>query len=343
MSSSNGPFGAAGAIAAATASAAVFVLPRRSVFTARGADAERYLHGRITQDIKSLTPGQSRSAYFLNSQGRVLGACDFLRIGSPECALLIIAQLSDAADAEAQFLKSLLQFKVADDVTVERASPEYSVVSLQGPQAAALLSQIGVRNLPAVLQEFTESEFNGEKITVINKPVTHQLGFELIVPSARLQELLGALGTEHVFDEAERQRFRIWAGIPEAGSELTEKAIATEFDFSRTISFQKGCYVGQEVVEMSTARGRPNRKLTLLRVAGAANPGTSVTSQHAQGSAAQGTSALGKSIGEITSSAFFAELQTTLCLAFVKTSVGPEVQLFVGEQPAERVEPAQPL
>ena len=70
MSSTSDHTAAGGAIVAVRERAAAFVLPRRAVFAVRGFDAERYLHSRVTQDIKSLKVGSCASAFFLNAQGR---------------------------------------------------------------------------------------------------------------------------------------------------------------------------------------------------------------------------------------------------------------------------------
>jgi folate-binding protein YgfZ len=92
------------------------------------------------------------------------------------------------------------------------------------------------------------------------------LGFELLLPEAKAQELLAAVPERAEGAEA----YRIASGIQRFGFDLDEETTPIEAGLDRMISFGKGCYVGQEVVAMATYRGRVAWNLVRLEVAGAA-------------------------------------------------------------------------
>src|SRR5207237_4553807 len=93
------------------------------------------------------------------------------------------------------------------------------------------------------------------------------LGLELLVPGSRGSDLIAALPAA---DAAAVEAYRVAIGLPAWGTELDEESTPVEAGLDREISFEKGCYVGQEVIAMATYRGRASWNLVRLQVPGTA-------------------------------------------------------------------------
>jgi folate-binding protein YgfZ len=146
------------------------------------------------------------------------------------------------------------------------------------------------------------------------------LGFELLLPEARAQELLAAVPERAQGVEA----FRIALGLPRFGADLDEDTTPIEAGLDRMISFGKGCYVGQEVVAMATYRGRVAWNLVRLEVAGAA-PAVGARLDPARGGKGRVTSAV--QVGEVS-----------LLLGYVhKESIVPGAQVLLEDGRTARV------
>lgn len=196
-----------------------FELPKHQAFWLSGHDAQRYLQGRITQDVKKLE--STSESLLLSPQGKIQAK---FNISKDNDKYLIIADPSDS------FEKDLFQFKVADDVHLEKID-------------AKVFSIIGDANLKKH-QSFRYSETNYDLLLSTEKELIDQ-GFKK--------------GTEE-----QRLELRISSFSPEYGTDIDLNISATEIPYKNLISFTKGCYSGQEVVEMSIARGKPNKKLVCL-------------------------------------------------------------------------------
>ena len=195
-----------------------------NTYLVRGRDARRYLHGRLTQDIKSMTIGTSRKSLLLTPQGRVQGKFRVICAGDND--FILISDPLPSAAASSELISNILQFKVSDDVTLKE------------------------------------------------------------------------LASDTVEEE-----LRLILGEPLIGRELTDKTMGTDIDVTDYVSFNKGCYTGQEPVEMSTARGRPNRALIHF---------------FGEGEVALPEGGKIEPSGQITSSLFIPYLNKTFGLGFVK-------------------------
>jgi folate-binding protein YgfZ len=271
------------------------------VFRISGPDAVRYLHNRLTQDIKKLTPGSGARSLVLTPNGKVQGLVTVLR--REQDLILYGPQL--AGERGEEFLRAVLQFKVADQIEVETLSPRYAVGLLLGQGAA---QQVGM-SAPQP-NSFIE---RGEELFVFQP----RLGVECVE----------VLSTNRFAPAAEGLAFdtvRILAGEPLYGVDVTERTSVAELPLERFVSFQKGCYAGQEVVEMSTARGKPPRRFVVLRSNAVLQPGESILSE-------------GVSVGTVTSVARLAE--GSVALGFLKNQPLSQLQTERGEGIQEETTP----
>lgn len=314
---------------AASTEAALFLRQDVLLFSAEGPDLERYLQGRITQDVKSLAAGSAAPSLVLSPQGKVQGHFTLLKLEQNQ--LLLIADKTEADSAAEDFLKALLQFKVADQLSVTEA-PELKLASVIGPNAKGCLQALSQGALPSSPLTHQKFELNGETLHCLRREETLS-GFDLLYPQSVEQALIEALLAQGVTNSSSEISTSTWsllrvsAGIPHQDSELGEKTSATEIPYKSLISFSKGCYAGQEVVEMSIARGRPNKELVVLQADANAGikVGDAIVDQES-----------GKECGTITSVCKIPPEGTIAALGFVKAKFLEKQSFLVAENLVQR-------
>lgn len=263
-----------------------------------GPDAERYLHGRITQDVKKLAIGQAARSLVLTPQGRVLGQFSILRRG-PTSFLVATDPVASATEAEDIF-RAILQFKVADQLSGKQIDGEYLRQYLVGPGAT----------------KAGEDLSSSANSAVINLKLGTTEAAQIIYPAEASTEVnsnLDRLGATSI-ERAEFEALTIIGGAALFGRDITEKTLAPELDVESLVSFNKGCYAGQEVVEMATARGRANRKLKHLKSKG--------RTEILAGAELFSPSDPGKAAGTVTSAAYNQADDSTYILAYLKSVDG---------------------
>ena len=288
--------------------AVLFDRPLLTAIKVGGPDHPRYLQGRITQDLNQLETGRSIGSLLLSPQGKIQGK--FLILKRESDLLLLAERLPDDANAE-EFIRALLQFKVADQVDVESLGSSHRVLTLQGAASAGQLESIGC-SVPNE-QSHAASDWQGQSLTLAASQRGEIPGFDIICSNeaeAGLREVL--IGAGAVLGSPDCWKMlRIESVLPEMGAELGEKTAATEIDVRTLVSFEKGCYAGQEVVEMSIARGRPNK--SLVRLSGPAEAALPEGADIID-------AASGKKCGSVTSSVFFPSREEAGCLGFIKAA-----------------------
>ena len=231
------------------------------------------------------------------------------------------------ADLRDKAIESLRRYIIADQVEIEPL--DLYAVAFQGPSARPLLEKTLHIDLPA-MQEFNHfvSNYAGFPIHVIRASSTGEQGYEVSTSAAGMEALWGAAcgqaptyGMLPCGSEA-LETLRIEAGIPRYGQELGEDVIPLEAGLLNALSFNKGCYIGQEIVERARSRGHVNWKLMGLVV-------------HASQPPPPGEKAVmeGREIAEITSSCVSPTLGKTIALAYVRreyTEPGAKLTLASG-------------
>src|SRR5579859_2172647 len=305
------PLRFSGAIAehqAVRESAGIFDFSFHSQFVVKGEDRARFLHRIVSQDIKTLSPGQGAYATLLNAQGHILA--DFHVYCTTDYFLI-----DTDADLRDKAMQALARYIIGDRVQLEPV--EMFVLAIQGPQSRVFLEKSLHAELPP-LQEYDHAvtTYSGMPVRVVRASSTGEDGYELwggAKDSASIWEVLRAqastsgvlcCGTEAL------ESLRIEAGIPRYGPDMGEDTLPLEAGLLSALSFNKGCYVGQEIVERARSRGHVNWKLAGLYVEAAAvpAPGEKLISA-------------GKEIGEITSACASPTLERTIALAYVRREV----------------------
>lgn len=298
-------------------------LDGRGKIRVSGEDRARLLHAMTTNDVEHLTPGSGCYAFFLSAQGRILA--DVNLICRPDHFLL-----DTEPETREKVFRHLDSFIIADDVTLEDVTDETAAIAIEGPEAAAMLMKAGA---PTPEHEFDNTPWNGA--LVFRCTYTGASGFVIVISKTERESVVNRLESAGVIpasDEAFRM-VRIEKGRPRYGEDISERYLAQETNQSRAMNFQKGCYLGQEIVERVRSRGQVHRLLVAVRVEAAEPPaaGTKLQTRATPelGAAAPepvepGPSRAGESIaiepsaGEIASAVFSPALGKVAALAYVR-------------------------
>ena len=293
---------------AVRAASGLFDFSFRGKFAMKGRDHAKFLHRMVSNDIKRLASGQGTYATLLTPQGHILVDMRLYCAGERFF-------IDTDADLRDKALAGLKRYVIADQVEFEPL--ELYALAFQGPRARPLLEKTLHIDLPA-MQEFDHftTNYAGFPVRVVCASSTGEEGFEVWAGAKGLMAVWGAAcgqaptygmlpcGTQAL------ETLRIEAGIPRYGQELGEDTIPNEAELWNALSFNKGCYVGQEIVERARSRGHVNWKLMGLVVDSETPP-----------PAGEKLAREGREIGEITSSCVSPTLGKTIALAYLRREV----------------------
>lgn len=218
----------------------------RDVVMVEGPDALTYLHSQLSQDLQPLEVGQAVLSLVLDPTGKVVSLVRVLRSGDHAYVLDVDAGSGDA------LVERLARFKIR--VKADITPVEWRCLAVRGPGAAtAVPARAGAVTLPAWWGD-------GSGVDVLGPDPEPPPG----VRAGSADELESA---------------RVAAGWPAMGAEITDQTIPAELgDIARmAVSFTKGCYPGQELVERMDSRGSTAPRTLRRLPAGGASAGAALT------------------------------------------------------------------
>jgi aminomethyltransferase len=250
--------------------AGVLDLGARSRLCVLGADRSRFLHGQVTNDVKKLQPGDGCYAAITTAKGKMEADMNIFCLAE-ELLLDLEPGLAE------KITRRLEKFIVADDVQVVDAAAHYGLLSVQGPKAEIVVQALGLfGTLPAKqLASVTISNPEMGELYLARNSRLGGPGYDLFVPNQAIETLAGRLVAAagrmggRLCGSRAFETVRIESGIPRFGADMDENSIPLECGIeARAISYTKGCYIGQEVINRIHSVGHVNRKLRSLRIAG---------------------------------------------------------------------------
>jgi folate-binding protein YgfZ len=234
-----------------------------------GNDRVRFLHGQITNDVKKLGVGDGCYAALTTAKGKMESDLNVFNLAD-ELLLDFEPGLTHAIS------QRLEKFIVADDVQIADVAPHYGLLSVQGPKAAEVVAAAGLgKALEKNLAITKISDVAPGDIYLANQPrvFAGEFGVDVFVPNAAL----GAVANKLIAAAKDLgggacgwtalETARIEAGIPRFGADMDETNLPMECIESRAMSFNKGCYIGQEVLNRIHAIGHVTKELRGLRLA----------------------------------------------------------------------------
>jgi folate-binding protein YgfZ len=214
-----------------------YFLRPTAVLDVEGPDREAFLQGQLTQDVRSLSPGEARPAAGLTPKGKLI----FLArvVGLPDRIRLLVPEAS-----RERVRSHLSKYAAFQKVTVSDRTADFVRIGVYGADAAEPLP-------PGALRLSGEGEFGSEVLAPAGE-------------AAAFVEALARAGARRVSGEEAEIR-RVEAGRPRFGAEADEETFPDELGIEEAISRTKGCFVGQEIVARMKTYGRVNRRLVGFR------------------------------------------------------------------------------
>ena len=238
--------------------AGIFNRSKRGKVRAEGADCLRFLHGMVTNTVESLAENEGNYAAVTSARGQTLLDVWVHRL--QECIYM-----ETEPGLATKLIETLDRYLIADDVALSDESDAWAIFGVQGPAAYELVGRV-VGRVPADLPEHhtVVREFDGTSIWITARSYTGEPGFDLrIAQNDSLRRALVTAGGTPIGWQVE-EILRVEAGIPRYGAEIDESVVPLEAGLNHAVDFDKGCYIGQEVIAKMHFRGRPRRYLTGL-------------------------------------------------------------------------------
>ena len=212
-------------------------------------DRIRFLHNQSTNDFHSLKPGQGCDTVMVSSTARTI---DLVTAYILEDAVLLLTS-PNRRELLMQWLDRYIFF--ADQVQLTDVTDETSTLSLMGAQSHTIVEQLGAGAI--IGQAYGNHQLvNGVMIAVGSGLATP--GYTIIMPAAQKEKIwqqIVALGAVELRNSA-WETLRILQGRPAPDAELTDDYNPLEVGLWQTISFNKGCYIGQETIaRLNTYKG----------------------------------------------------------------------------------------
>lgn len=288
--------------------------PTRARVRVAGKNRLDLLHRMTSQDLKSLRAGEGRTAVLLTDKGRVV---DHLAVYALEEELRILSARDDASPS----LAHLKRYTIRDDFRSEDRTAATALLRVLGPRAAEALEAAGaggageLAGAGLAIRALSGAE---ELLLSIDGPCARNLA--LWVPAeraagwrARLLERGAAAGLREVGPEA-YEAVRVESGHPAWGAELGDEVNPLEAGLASSIHWNKGCYIGQEVIARLDTYQKVQRHLVGLRLpAGSPLPAPRA-----------GVRVDGEPVGWVTSAVLSPALGEPIALAYVKTKHAAE-------------------
>lgn len=282
-----------------------FARLNRTLLALRGTDRATLLNSFCTNDIKRLQPGQGCEAFITTPQGKTLGHV-FVFQQADEILLN-----TSAGQAES-LITHFNRYIISEDVELKDQTSRDGVLLLSGEKIAPLIEQLaGISALQSILQSET-GKVDDKKVAISRVPYAGANSFFLQAQNDDLptiEQALLNLGARRCAADAAKA-LRLEAGFPLFGADITAENLPQECGRdSLAISFQKGCYLGQETVARLDALGHVNRRLTGLQFKSEIIP-KPATPLHKND----------KAVGHVTTAAWSPRLQSPLAFALVRTA-----------------------
>ena len=287
-----------------------------------GTERAEYLHRIVSNEVTKLPPGGGNYAMILTNRGKIIADMD-----------VIVAEdhidLITNALAQENLHRNLDKYLIADDVEITDITAETGIILISGTD-----SELFIKGLLGIdvgnLEEYhsVNGKIGDLSVKCVSRSETGETGFQLHVNStSELSDLWQTLITKGRDFEVTPvglkalNSLRLEAGIPRFGNELDDSIIPLEAELEKAINFEKGCYIGQEIVARMKYRGHPNRLLRGIEIDSEDLPNekTAICSG-------------GKQIGYVTSTVKSPTLNKIIALGYVRTAFtehGSEVEIEI--------------
>jgi folate-binding protein YgfZ len=240
-------------------SAGILDLGWRGKILVTGNDRLRWLNGMVTNAVQALPQDEGNYSFALNAQGRIQGDCYVYRRAGD----LILDSSRDQIPA---LLRHFEHYIIMDEVELQDVSGQWTGLAVVGPQAPKILASLGI-GLPSAAAHAHHARFGlgniqGVEIIVVEADPVLVPRYEIWLAPAdvlRVWNALKAAGAKPA-GLAAAETLRVLEGTPLYGIDLSDRDLPQETRQTRALNFNKGCYLGQEIVERIHSRGKLHRE-----------------------------------------------------------------------------------
>ena len=280
-----------------------------------------YLQTQTTNDVNQLSVGSGQNSAIVDRKGKLIAAFSLHK--PADFSVWFFIETSQ----KARLLNHLKTFLFREDFKLDPAPRQNTLLALQGPKSALLLQKIFANDtLPQKPNDIGFLRCENAAVLIINKSLTGEEGFVIGFPKTCKDKIVSSLlnagqacGLAAISPET-WETLRIEAGVPLFGKDMDERNVLPETGLEHTsVSYNKGCYVGQEVIARIKTYGSPSVALLGLILEGNAP------------APLNGEIRLGdKKIGIAKSSVFSQSLGRYVALAYLqKEHRSPDIELDV--------------
>ena len=287
---------------------ALFDTNWHAILVLTGRDRVKYLHAISSNNIQALENGRGTLALLLNPQGHILAELEAYAFREK---LLV---LSHAALRE-RTVATLKKYVIGSQVQIEDQTDRMGSMAVEGPRAAEVIAEVCGASLTEMPElSVLETSVDGVPCYLLKRSHFGEPGAEMVAPRENLtalwRKLLAAVRAREgePIGMATLNALRLEAGMPWFPVDFNDAQIPQEAAVETThVSFSKGCYTGQEIVERVRSRGHVNRKRVLLKFS-TPTPPQSGTKLRAGG----------VEVGYVTSAAFSPVAGTAIGMGYVR-------------------------
>ena len=285
-----------------------------------GRDSASLLQRLTTNDVLALKPNQGLQTVLTTPIGRIIDVLHVIRVGDAIWVLTSPGQ----GPAVYSHLKKNIFFN--DQITLAPAAKSHHQIALYGTAATAFVSQLRGGDV-ATIPQWQACVFAVGDAEVIATPIAPLAGdgWRLLIPIDAVAAC-GLAGLPIMSDIALNEA-QVEAGQPAYGHELSTDYIPLEAGLEQAISFNKGCYVGQEIIARMESRGRRAKQLSRVRLASLVVTPATITT------------VAGKDAGTVTR-VVDSPRYGIIGLAYLKTQIESSEMLAVGEVAVQRCDDA---
>jgi len=291
-----------------------------------GPDRVRYLNAILTNDIKGLQENHANVSLFLNPQGHIQAEIETHALADK---LFCVSY----AMIRERLVPAMDKYIIMDDVTLTDRTAECGTLALEGPKAAAIVAELTAVDLSKLDElESREVSLRGIPCRIVRRTPGKAPSGEFLLHReqvAELWEILLAAAKAHGGGPVGYKALntvRLEQGIPWYGYDFGEKQIPHEAGLENShISYTKGCYTGQEIVERVRSRGQVNRVRVSLQFESKEAPPANAP-----------LSSDGKEAGFVTRTGFSPALKAFIGMGYVRREkAGPGTELQCGDGKAK--------
>lgn len=233
-----------------------------SVWRISGSDAKDYIHRVSSNDILGLLPDHYRATLFLNDKGKII---DRAVIMDFESDML----MTSGVLYKEKFKSWIERYIISEDIKFEDVSDQYIAVNVYGSQAEGFITFLfGDKSSEFNEKEFIIDSVEGIDTIIIKDNLNEYFFFTLLINSKSLPLFFRYIKENHsVFDVCFAGTkafdiFRIEKGIPSYPNEISDNFNPYDINLIGDVSFNKGCYIGQEVIARLDTYSTGKRELT---------------------------------------------------------------------------------